>query len=171
MQATGKYYWLTVAAYSGLTVGMITIVLCTGLVLDSLVGTIVGMVISGFGNGIGVTSSLISLIANATPQDQAVTTACSYLFRSLGSVVGLSVSATVVQQVLRNQLRENLKNGNAADDIVRKVRESLEYIKELDPDVQAIVRECYANATRATFMVGVFIVACAAISSCKQFHI
>ena len=169
MQATGKYYWLTVAAYSSLTVGMILIVLFTGLVVDSLVGTIIGMVISGFGNGIGVTSSLISLIANATPQDQAVTTACSYLFRSMGSVVGLSVSATVVQQVLRNELRDPLKSGNAADEIVRKVRESLDYIKELDPDMQVIVRQCYADATRATFMLGVVIVACAAISSCKSY--
>ena len=120
---------------------------------------------AGFGNGIGVTTTLISIIANAPPEDQAIATACSYLFRSLGSVVGLSISATVVQQSLRNQLRDKLNSGRDADEIVRKVRESLDVIKTLEPTVAEIVRKCYGTATSHGFMLMTGIVACALISS------
>jgi len=112
---------------------------------------------------------LISLIANAAPADQAVATACSYLFRSLGSVVGMSVAASVVQQSLRIQLRDKLKSGKDADEIVRKVRESLDAIKTLDPKIAEIVRQCYGTATGAGFILMTGIVACALISACTSF--
>ncbi len=124
----------------------------------------------GFGNGIGVTTSLIGLIANASPQDQAVATACSYLFRSLGSVVGLSLSATVVQQSLRNQLRDQLKSGKDAENIVKRVRESLDYIRTLEPEVRETVRQCYGNATRNGFYLMLGIVFFAMLSSCACPH-
>lgn len=167
MQTTGKYYWLTVCAYTTLTLGMIPILLSTGLVGNSTYGISVGLVVCGFSNGIGVTTSLIALIANASPADQAVATACSYLFRSLGSVVGLSLSATVVQQSLRIQLRDRLKSGKDAEHIVNRVRQSLDYIKTLDPEAREIVRQCYGTATRAGFALMLGIVACAMLSSCR----
>ena len=171
MQKTGKYYWLTVIAYSFLTVGMVPILLCTGLVVNSTYGISLGLVINGFSNGIGVTTTLIGLIANAAPQDQAVATACSYLFRSLGSVVGLSLSATVVQQSLRVQLRNRLGSGKDADRIVQGVRESLEYIKTLNPEIAEIVRQCYGSATTAGFGFMLCVVSCAMLSSCEYMTI
>lgn len=167
MQKTGKYYWLTVCAYTSLMLGMIPILLFTGLVGNTTYGISVGLVICGFSNGIGVTTSLIALISNASPADQAVATACSYLFRSLGSVVGLSISATVVQQFLKIQLQDRLESGKDADMIVSRVRESLDYIKTLEPDVREIVRQCYGSATRAGFASMLVIVAGAMLSSCK----
>lgn len=88
MQRTGKYYWLTVSAYNGLTLGMLLILLFTGL-SNNTYGIITGLSIAGFSNGIGVTTSLIGLIANAAPKDQAMTTACSYLFRYSSPVATL----------------------------------------------------------------------------------
>ena len=167
MQKTGKYYWLTVIAYTTLTLGIIPILLCSGLVVNNTYGISVGLVMCGFSNGIGVTTSLIGLIANASTENQAVATACSYLFRSLGSVVGLSMSATVVQQTLRTQLRDSLKSGNDVDEIVRRVRESLDYVKSLDPELQKIVRQCYGTSTRNGFCLMLVIVSFAMISSCK----
>lgn len=61
MQKTGKYFWLTVATYTNLTIGMTTILLFSGVLTDSMVGIVIGMVICGFSNGIGVTTSLIGL--------------------------------------------------------------------------------------------------------------
>lgn len=145
---------------------MIPILLCTGFLVNSTYGISIGLIMGGFGNGIGVTTSLIGLIVNAAPQDQAIATACSYLFRSLGSVVGLSLSATVVQQTLRNQLRDRLKSGNDADHIVKRVRESLDYIKLLDPEVRDIVRQCYGAATRHGFLLMLGIVFFSMLSSC-----
>lgn len=168
MKRTGRYYWLTVGAYTTLTLGMLPILLCTGLVTNNTYGISVGLVLGGFSNGIGVTTSLIGLIANAAQEDQAVATACSYLFRSLGSVVGVSLTATVVQQSLRNQLQEKLNSGKDAATIVKRVRESLDYLKMLDPETREIVRQCYGHATTAGFGSMVGIVAFAAASSCES---
>ena len=167
MQWTGTYYWMTVSAYTTLTIGMVPILLFTGIIANSTYGISVGQVLCGFSNGIGVTTTLIGLIANAAPEDQAIATACSYLFRSLGSVVGLSLSATVVQQILRNQLQDRLGSGMEADDIIRKVRRSLDYIKTLDPSLQTTVQESYGNATRTGFAFLMGLAAFAALSSCK----
>lgn len=165
MKRTGKFYWLTVFAYTILPLGLLIILLFSGLVslpphrpdpdedhprlADTLLVSL-GMTLAAFGNGIGVTSSLIALIANAAPEDQAVATACSYLFRSLGSVVGLSLSATVIQQKLREALREALSGHGRhdADEVERGVRRSLAYIRSLDPELRRLVRRCYGRAVR-----------------------
>jgi hypothetical protein len=74
------------------------------------------------------------MIANAGPEDQAIATAgetisiqnykpssyfyilVSYLFRSLGSVVGLSIGSTLVQDTLRTLLHRRL-SGIDADEV------------------------------------------------------
>ncbi len=104
-------------------------------------------------------------VSNSTSEDQAVATACSYLFRSLGSVLGVSLSSTAVQQLLRDNLRKSLERGDAADEIVRRVRESLDYINTLEPGVKEVVRQCYARATRAGFILDVFFVSGALFSA------
>ncbi|KAJ5959926.1 uncharacterized protein N7479_007076 [Penicillium vulpinum] len=165
MKWYGKYYWLTVAAYTSLTTGVLCIYLFSGGVMASTVVIICGMVLSAFGNGIGVTTTLIGLISNATYEDQAVVTACSYLFRSLGSVIGLSLSSTVVQQVLRNRLQSGLRDSKNIDQIVEGVRESLDFIKTLDPATARIVRDSYGWSTNKGFAFLVFVVFFALLSS------
>ena len=179
MKWTGKYYWLTAAGYASLTLGLGVIFVFSGAVTNSLVPLILGTVACAFGNGIGVTTTLISLsesqlpyfaaclliydvsVSNAAQEDQAVVTACSYLFRSLGSVIGLSLSSTVVQQVLRTRLRDALRDSKDVDKIVDGVRQSLEFIKTLDPVVARIVRDCYGWATNKgfAFLIGVVFLA------------
>lgn len=61
MKWTGKFYWLTAVAYILLTSGLIIITLFSGGVATNLPLMILGTVCSAFGNGIGVTSTLISL--------------------------------------------------------------------------------------------------------------
>ena len=61
MRWTGKYYWLTVIAYTLLTTGCFTIYMFSGGVSTSVVPMIIGTVMSAFGNGIGVTTTLIGL--------------------------------------------------------------------------------------------------------------
>ncbi|KAJ5092960.1 hypothetical protein N7456_008821 [Penicillium angulare] len=151
MKWTGKYYWLTIVAYTLLTSGCFLIFLSSGGATTNLVSMILGMCMSSFGNGIGVTTTLIGLISNSTAEDQAVVTACSYLFRSLGSVVGLSLSSTIVQQLLRDRLQFSLHDNKNIDEIVNGVRESLDFIKRLDPQVAAIVRSCYGWSTNKGF--------------------
>ena len=165
MHRTGRYYRLTIACYTSLTIGMVLILLMAGGVISSVPGIIVGMCVCSFSNGIGVTSTLIGLIANASKEDQAIATACSYLFRSLGSVFGVSMSATVANQALRRGLEHSLNNGKAAKEIALKVRASLAYLKTLDPATRAIVARCYAVSTRAALGLEIGLVAGAAISA------
>lgn len=99
-----------------------------------------------------ITTTLIAIIANAPPEETAVAVACSYLFRSLGSTIGISLSTAVLQQVLRMQLTARLNDGGQAADIEEHVRQSLDYIWTLPPAVADIVRDCYAVATVWAFL-------------------
>ena len=167
MQKTGKYYWITVGGYCLLTIGTAVEFLCLGILAYSNVGIAVGLVLGGFGNGIGVTSTLIALISNAAPEDQAVTTACSYLFRSLGSTVGLSSLTAVVQYQLKTRLQAELGSGQDVDEIVRRVRESLDYVKTLPLDVQDVVRSAYGVSIRNGFGLAIVFAFLAVFFACK----
>ncbi len=105
--------------------------------------------------GIGTTTTLIGLIANAAPEDQAVVNACSYLFCSLGSVFGISKSATVANQALRSSLAEELPrlglSAGKAQEVAKRVRGDLGYLRTLQPSVRAVVTACYAHSTTAAF--------------------
>lgn len=61
MRRTAKYYWITVIAYSNLTIGLSVILLFAGVFIRSLPVMIVGSCICAFSNGIGVTTTLIGL--------------------------------------------------------------------------------------------------------------
>ena len=169
MQKTGKYYWITVIAYQFLVPAMIMILVFSGLAVNSTYGISVGIALGGFTNGIGITTTLLGLLSNAAPEDQAVVTACSYLFRSLGSIIGLALASTVVQQVLRTELTRELGSGDYGDQIARQVRESLDVIKTLDPALRDVVRECYGRSVRAGYGLLIGFVILSALSSCEYF--
>nr|OQO22097.1 hypothetical protein B0A51_09553 [Rachicladosporium sp. CCFEE 5018] len=171
MQRTGRYYWLTIIAYNTLVLGMIVITLVApaGLHANVVLFIIIGLCMCGFSNGIGVTSTLIGLIANASKEDQAVATACSYLFRSLGSVFGVAISATVANQELRKYLAAELPKHHISErkavEIADRVRQSLEYLRQLKPEIQDVVREGYSASIDAAFVVQIGLVAGAALSA------
>lgn len=166
MQSTGKYYVLTCLAYVVLLMGTIFVLTGTGFMglPRSTVQVIAGLALTALGNGSGITTSLISLIANAGQVDQAIATAVSYLFRSLGSVIGLSIGSTLVQTTLRSVLHRTL-HGENVEEIVQRVRESLDYLKELDPDTQLIVRSAYGDAIDNVLIFSVSMAVAAMISS------
>jgi hypothetical protein len=93
----------------------------------------------------------VSLISNAEKDDAAVVVACSYLFRSLGTSLGISIQSAVLQQVLRAQLASRLPNGEDAALIEERVRQSLEYINQLTPATAALVRKSYQVASTTVF--------------------
>lgn len=81
-------------------------------------------------------------------------------------MIGLSLSSTVVQQLLRERLRSALRDSKDIDEIVNGVRESLDYIKKLDPALAQIVRSCYGWSTNRGFGFMVGIVFFALFSAC-----
>lgn len=165
LRRTGKYYWLTISSLAVAFLASIAVFLFSGPAILSPLGLIIGLAAGGVGNGSTITTTLINVIANADPKDQAVATACTYLFRSLGSVLGISVASTIVNQRLRTLLREKLDSGSEADEIVRRVRQSLEYIKELEPATREIVRFCYRSATSSAFGVAIGLMGCGLLAS------
>jgi MFS family permease len=162
MKRTGKYYWITVSCYSAVVLGMIIILMSSGVAVHSQAGVIIGLCVSAFSNGVGVTTTLIALISNARHEDQAIATACSYLFRSLGSVLGVSLAATAANSALRYQLKHRLDSRPDVDQIADRIRQSLDYVKSLDPQVRMIVEDCYGKSTQAAFALCIALVAGAA---------
>lgn len=112
-----------------------------------------------------VTTTLIALVSNAAKEDMAPAIACSYLFRSLGSALGISVGAAVLQVVLRAQLASRLGSGDEAWEIEQRVRESLDYIRQLDPATAEVVRHCYQIAVIRVFALQAVPFALAFLSS------
>lgn len=165
MKRTGKYYWITSIAYSNLVLGLALVLLFSGVILANIPLMLVGTCICSFANGIGVTTTLVGLIANATHKDQAVATACSYLFRALGSVFGVSMCATAFNQTLRKSLQAALRGDADAEEIAERVRASLSYFRSLEPGLKEAVRECYGQSTRAALGVSVGLVVGSAVSA------
>ncbi|KAF3209792.1 hypothetical protein TWF191_011357 [Orbilia oligospora] len=125
--------------------------------LPAIAGSVrCGLAIAGFGSGSGATTVLVALIARSGNRDQAVSTAVSYLFRSLGSVVGVSVGGTLLQGSLRADLRKELSGvvkKEEVEEIVRRATGTLEFLQELEPKVRAVVVAAYEGAVRYPFMM------------------
>ncbi|KAA8908240.1 major facilitator superfamily domain-containing protein [Sphaerosporella brunnea] len=167
MQKTGKYYWLTVSSYCLPVLGSAAVLVSTSAAAatTTTTGISFGILSSGFGNGIGVTTTLVALIAAAGSKDQAVATAVSYLFRALGTVSGVSLGAMLVQGRLRTGLERRLGSGDEAAEIVRRVRGSMDFIATLPDELRAAVRECYRDAVHVAFGLSLLLAVCAVVSS------
>ena len=105
-----------------------------------------------------------SEVSNVSAADQAVATACSFLFRSLGAVVGVSLVGNLIQNVLRIRLRASLEL-QEADQIIRGIAQSLEFIKELPSGTRAIVQDCYSAGIQAGFTMCVALLGFATLSA------
>ncbi|KAF8630806.1 hypothetical protein AX15_002708 [Amanita polypyramis BW_CC] len=164
IQHTGKYYAITVMSYFLLAIGTSTVFLSSGVVSISTVALAIGLSVTNAGNASGVTTTLIALIANAGQADQAIATAVSYLFRSLGCIVGLSIGSTLVQNTLRYLLHQRLSGANV-EEIIRHIQESLDYLNQLDPLTKATVVRSYEEAIQVTFLFTVVMAMVSALFS------
>ncbi|KIJ52240.1 hypothetical protein M422DRAFT_776354 [Sphaerobolus stellatus SS14] len=167
MQKTGKYKWFTIGSLVCMIIGALLTDLMAALGKSySLAGIVTGLTLMHLGGGATVTTTLIALIANVTAADQAVATAVSYLFRSLGVVIGISLGSALVQNTLRVYLTNRLTGrGLDVEEIVRHVRESLSYIDTLEPAIRVIVRSSYEQAVGSAFWLTTVFAFCALISS------
>ncbi|PCH33949.1 MFS general substrate transporter [Wolfiporia cocos MD-104 SS10] len=164
MRATGRYYALTVFVYFLSMVGMALIAGVTGPLLFTMVGLGAGLAVMNLGGWAGLTTTLIALIANAGAENQAVATAVSYLFRSLGSVVLLSVATTLFQETLRMRLHERL-SGDDVQKIIMRVRESLSYLEKLEPATREAVVQSYQDGLQVALWFAVILGGITVLSS------
>ncbi|KAK4150727.1 major facilitator superfamily domain-containing protein [Chaetomidium leptoderma] len=102
--------------------------------------------------GLGLTnpSVLFSFVSMFEHREQAVATSTVYLIRSMGTIYGVTVTSTIVQNVLLARLPETLGDA-ATEELIDKLRRSLFSLGELPPALETAVRALYCDALRMAF--------------------
>ncbi|KAI6766648.1 hypothetical protein HG531_011870 [Fusarium graminearum] len=161
IKRTEKFFLLNLFSYALAFVSLAPV--CWAVWYRSTIWTSISLIVMAVGAGSGMQAksihyfssqltklafitTLIGLLANAAVEDTAVVVASSYLFKALGSSIGVSVGSAVLQQVLRTELIARLPGQGEAREIEERVRQSLEYIKELPPNIADQVRWSYQIA-------------------------
>ncbi|CAD6592283.1 MAG: hypothetical protein ASARMPREDX12_005961 [Alectoria sarmentosa] len=142
VKRTGKYYWAALASSAAAAAGFVPVIVSARPEIRSIVGISVGLAVVGFSQGVN-----IPLLNNVDKSDQAIATACFYVFSQLGSAVGTSVAGTIIQHVLRTRL-DDLPGAVTG---IANARDSLDFVGRLAPELQLVVRGIYAEAIGAAF--------------------
>jgi len=149
MRRTGKLYILTIVS------GLLTVLGCS-LVTSWGENTArwhlwLDIVPNGFGGSSVITSTLIALIASVPKEDMAVATGISYLFRTTGQVLAVSLSGALVQAVITKELHQRI-TGPGAEEIILRIRHNTDLISTLEPALKKAAVDSYAIALRAVFI-------------------
>ncbi|KAH8113370.1 vacuolar amino acid permease [Phellopilus nigrolimitatus] len=149
MRRTGKLYFLTLVSAAAATTATISI--CFWNSGTSQWHLWLDIVPQGLGMASFITTTLIAMIAGVTKDDLAVATGITYLFRTTGQVIGVSLGGAVLQAVLLNALREKI-TGPGGDEIIEAIRHSTTIIPTLEPSLQKAAVDSYARALRVVFI-------------------
>lgn len=106
----------------------------------------------GFGNAVVLQTMLIALLAHLPESSMAVGTGFGQLFRGIGQVGGVAISAALFQSVLNSELHKRIQRPNA-DQLITKIRHSATLVAKLPPDLQRAARDSYAVSLRAVFLM------------------
>jgi len=152
MRATGKY-WLLSSAMMLILVAAQAIV--TGTFNDNAPEWIeyVALALNGLGYGGMLTITLLALISAVSHADQAVATSASYAFRSTGSTIGITIAGSVFQNMLKKQLHARLDGMKGADEIIARLRDSIDEIKNVPSSIRDDVLQAYIVSLRSVWAV------------------
>ncbi|KAG8881415.1 hypothetical protein FRB97_009610 [Tulasnella sp. 331] len=148
MRFTGTFYYFILAC--SLLIVLSNAMLASWTESSSTLHLWGDIVPTGFGNSAVITSTLIAIIASVDREDLAVATGVTYLFRTTGQVIGVSLSGALLQSLLVKNLRERITGPGAADTI-QSIRRSITIIPHLDPQTRRAAIESYANSLRAVY--------------------
>lgn len=164
MRRSGRYYSLNIVVMAIFILG--AVLMCTFTLESPMWMTFLYPVPMGFGYGGLLTITLIAMISSVAHQHQAVITAASYAFRSTGSTIGITIASAVFQNILTNELREKYGHMPHSDEIIGKIKDSLEGVKHLPPGWKSkVVLGFYMDAFRGAFLAGLGMSVIATISS------
>ncbi|KAG1753863.1 vacuolar amino acid permease [Suillus paluster] len=149
MRRTGKLYHLTLAS-AALTI-LASILAALWNDNTSKYHLWLDIIPQGFGMASLITSTLIAMIAGVYKEDMAVATGITYLFRTTGQVLGVSLSGAVLQSVLVRKLRQRI-TGPGSFEIIEEIRHSIGSIPNLAPALRKAAVESYADALRVVFI-------------------
>ncbi|KAJ3504989.1 hypothetical protein NLJ89_g7655 [Agrocybe chaxingu] len=105
----------------------------------------------GFGMASFITTTLIAMIAGVYKEDMAVATGITYLFRTTGQVLGVSLGGSILQAVLLRKLRSRIQ-GDGSTDLIYRIQHSTQIIPTLEPYLRKAAVDSYADALRVVFI-------------------
>ncbi|KAK0191260.1 vacuolar amino acid permease [Armillaria mellea] len=149
MRRTGKLYTLTLASSAMTLVASVLVLFWNDS--SSTFHLWLDIVPQGFGMASLITSTLIAMIAGVFKEDMAVATGITYLFRTTGQVLGVSLSGAILQAILLHQLRVRIQGPGSAE-IINEIRHSTAVIPTLEPRLFEAAVHSYADALRVVFI-------------------
>ncbi|MCJ1352741.1 MAG: hypothetical protein MMC33_002725 [Icmadophila ericetorum] len=150
MRWAGKYYLLNISIQTIFTASLIL-----GSTWNLATPTwehIITVFCCGVGYSGMLTVSLLALISAVEHKHQAVVTSTSYAFRSTAATMGVAIASAVFQNILKIRLWDRVGDRPDAAEIIPKIRDSLEAIKDLPPSWKADVQNAYMDALHGVFL-------------------
>ncbi|KAF4950378.1 hypothetical protein FSARC_13212 [Fusarium sarcochroum] len=129
MKKTGKYTKLGVTGLLVLIAGVVFLTAQNEHSPKWLMA--ISFFLIGSGYGATLTTTLLACIAAVDHSQQAVITSATYLARSLGSTVGITIGSAVYQNILKARLWERFGDQPGAADEIRRIRDNLDEINHL----------------------------------------
>ncbi|CAI7052150.1 BBT_collapsed_G0004950.mRNA.1.CDS.1 [Saccharomyces cerevisiae] len=111
---------------------------------------------ANLGQGITFPTTLFTFIFMFSKSDQATATSTLYLFRSIGSVWGVAISAGVIQLSFAELLRSNLKgllDENKIKKLIVQLSANSSYIGSLHGEVKNTVIKSFDEATKRAHLM------------------
>ncbi|CAG8465673.1 10607_t:CDS:2 [Ambispora leptoticha] len=109
------------------------------------------LLMAGAGLGCSMQTALLAAQSAVEYRDIAVVTSLSSFFRTIGGVFGVAISGSIFNNKLSSHLVDVLPPGISFD----LVKNSVEYIRSLPPDVQVPIIHAYVQSLRYVFLIGV----------------
>ncbi|RMJ12845.1 hypothetical protein CDV36_007499 [Fusarium kuroshium] len=168
MKKTGKYTKLGVAGLLVLILGVLLFTVQDEHSPSWLTATAFFFVGSGYGSML--TTTLLACIAAVDHSQQAVITSATYLARSLGGTVGVTIGSAVYQNILKARLWDRFGNEHGAADEISRIRDDLEELKHLPEGWYDGVMASFMEAFRGVWLtlLGMSILALICVSMMKQ---
>jgi MFS family permease len=169
IRQTGRYYLLN-AAVSAVFLLSLAITATFSASIPSWL-PFISMFLLGIGYCGQLTTTLLALLAAIDHQHHAVITSASYAFRSTGSTIGIAVANTALQTKLATELNRRLGGREGAEEVIRKIRNSVDLIKDLPEEWRDEAVSAYMASLRVVFVVLLGLGVLATISSlCIKEH-
>ncbi|ORX55598.1 MFS general substrate transporter [Hesseltinella vesiculosa] len=160
----GEYRKLLIASSVGMLLAVMLI--STWNTATNVWWTMPVTMLDGFSGGVIITASLISMISCVKRQEMATMTSISYLFRTTGGVIGVSLSQAIFQGVVKDLLVQQLAGVPDAAEIIEIARKSMMDVRTLVPaDYLETVLASYDVAIHYAFLFSVALAALSLVST------
>lgn len=151
MKKTGRYIGLGIGSLLMIISGIL--IYATQNESTPAEATMVAVFLLGGGYGSMLTTTLLAAIAAVDHSKQAVITSATYLARSLGGTIGITVSSAVYQNVLNDRLWKRFGDEPHAAEIIQKIRDDLNFLKHLPPGWHDGVLSSFMDAFRGVWFL------------------